>query len=372
MHEKKKIMIVFGTRPEAIKMAPVIKELEKHSDFFETIVVVTAQHREMLDQVLHVFDIHPNYDLNIMRKNQSLSSITEYILVGIEEIYTEEKPDLVLVHGDTTSSFTAALAAFYHKISVGHVEAGLRTYDKEFPFPEEANRQLIDVLTDLYFVPTETSKKNLLQEHKPNEKIIVTGNTSIDTIRYTRALKSEHPILNRLDEDKQWILLTMHRRENQGEPMKEVFQAVREIVEENEDVAVLMPVHLSPVVQQAVQEFLGNHSRIVLVEPLEVDVFHHVMAKSFLVLTDSGGLQEEAPALDKPVLVLRNKTERPEGEEAGTLKVIGTDKYNVKKEIETLLSDKEVYRRMASSINPYGDGYASNRIVKSILSYFEK
>jgi UDP-N-acetylglucosamine 2-epimerase (non-hydrolysing) len=368
--KRKKIAVVFGTRPEAIKMAPVIKELEKNSDDFDVRVIVTAQHREMLDQVLKVFKIKPDRDLNIMKKNQSLSDVTSDVLKGLENVFIEERPDMVLVHGDTTTSFSAALAAFYLQIPIAHVEAGLRTNDKYLPFPEEANRQLIDNLSDLYFVPTEEAKLNLITENKSKTNIIVTGNTSIDAIRYTKELEANHDLLNELDDNKRWILLTMHRRENQGELMENVFQAVKEIVKTHKDICVIMPVHLSPTVQEHVKRTLGDEKRIRLVPPLDVDVFHQVMAQSYLVLTDSGGLQEEAPALDIPVLVLRDKTERPEGEKAGTLKVIGTEKQKVVTEVSKLLNDEKSYYEMASARNPYGDGFASQHIVKAIKSYF--
>ncbi|MCC5894497.1 MAG: UDP-N-acetylglucosamine 2-epimerase (non-hydrolyzing) [Alkalibacterium sp.] len=371
--DKKKIAVVFGTRPEAIKMAPVILELNKHLDRFQVLVIVTAQHREMLDQVLNVFDITPDYDLDIMKKNQTLSDITSDVLKGIEEVFTAEKPDLVLVHGDTTTSFSTALAAYYHQIPIGHVEAGLRTYDKYFPFPEEANRQLIDTLTDLFFVPTELTKTNLLNEGKDENKIIVTGNTVIDAIHYTKESQTKHAALDLIAQNpnQKWVLLTMHRRENHGEPMKNVFEAIREVTNTHEDVSVLMPVHLSPAVQLLAKDILGKQSRIHLVEPLEVDVFHQVINQSYLILTDSGGLQEEAPALDVPVLVLRNKTERPEGLKAGTLKVIGTNKEDVKLAMNELLTNKEVYQHMSKAVNPYGDGLASGRIVKEISNYFD-
>lgn len=352
-------------------MAPVIMELKKNKDLFDTQVIVTAQHREMLDQVLEVFDIHPDFDLNIMKKRQSLSEITANVLKGLEEIYIQEKPDMVLVHGDTTTSFTAALAAYYHQIPIGHIEAGLRTYDKYMPFPEEANRQLIDNLADLYFVPTETSKNNLLQENKKEDQIIVTGNTAIDAVHYTQKLEVKSPLLKQMNANKRWILLTMHRRENIGKPMGNVFQAVRRIVDENEEVAVVMPVHLNPVVQEHVKETLADHKRILLVEPLEVDVFHKVMGRANLVLTDSGGLQEEAPSLDIPVLVLRDKTERPEGQEAGTLKVIGTQESTVYKNTAHLLNDKHQYDKMAKAQNPYGDGRASRRIVQEVAVFLK-
>lgn len=371
--DKKKIAVVFGTRPEAIKMAPVILELRKHDEVFDTTVIVSAQHREMLDQVLKVFDITPDYDLDIMKKNQTLSDITSNVLKGIEAIYNKENPDMVLVHGDTTTSFAAALAAYYHHIPIGHVEAGLRTHDKYFPFPEEGNRQLIDTLTDLFFVPTEETKTNLLNEGKDNSRIIVTGNTVIDAIHYTKESKTLHEVLDLMDSNDKhkWVLLTMHRRENYGEPMGNVFKSIRTLVDEHVDVSVLMPVHLSPTVQELAQKMLGSHDRIHLVNPLEVDVFHQVINKAYLVMTDSGGLQEEAPALDIPVLVLRDKTERPEGLEAGTLKVIGTDEVNVSNALNELLTNNDVYQKMAKSVNPYGDGLASNRIVKELYDYFK-
>ncbi|MEC6747681.1 UDP-N-acetylglucosamine 2-epimerase (non-hydrolyzing) [Marinilactibacillus sp. XAAS-LB27] len=369
---KKKIGVVFGTRPEAIKMAPVIKELEKHKNQFETVIIVTAQHREMLDQVLHVFNINPTYDLNVMRPKQSLSDITVNVMKGLEEIFLDEKPDMILVHGDTTTSFAAALAAYYQQIPIGHVEAGLRTYDKYFPFPEEANRQLIDNLADLFFVPTELTKSNLLKENKSEDQIMVTGNTAIDAIQYTKQLNVNHELLNTIQGYKKPILLTMHRRENHGEPMKQVFKAIKRVVNEHEDVVVVMPVHLSPVVQELAKEMLSGNERIILSAPLEVDAFHKILSKSYLVLTDSGGLQEEAPAFDIPVLVLRDKTERPEGFTAGTLKVIGTEEEKVYQSIEQLLNNQVLYNKMAKADNPYGDGTASQIIVNTIKKYFNK
>lgn len=371
---KKKVAVVFGTRPEAIKMAPVILELNKHNEFFDTTVIVTAQHREMLDQVLNVFNIEPDYDMNIMKENQTLSDITASVLKGIEKIYQTEKPDLVLVHGDTSTSFSAALAAFYLRIPVGHVEAGLRTYDYDNPFPEEGNRQLIDNLSELFFVPTEETKQNLIQENKSKEKIIVTGNTVIDAVHYTKMLSVQHPVLDLMDskKDKKWILLTMHRRENHGKPMRSVFQAITEILEEELNCEILIPVHMSPKVQSIVEELLSENERVHLIKPLEVDIFHQVINRAYFILTDSGGLQEEAPALDKPVLVLRNKTERPEGVTAGTLKVVGTDKENVKKELKELLNNDLSYNKMAKAINPYGDGLASGRIVNKIKDFLSR
>lgn len=367
---RKKIAIVFGTRPEAIKMAPVIKEFQRHSVFFDVKVIVTAQHREMLDQVLNVFEITPDIDLNIMKENQTLSDITSKILKKLENIYIKEKFDMVLVHGDTTTSFSAALAAFYQKIPIGHVEAGLRTNDIYFPFPEEANRQLIDNLTELYFVPTHMTKENLLKENKLEEKIKVTGNTAIDALKYTTRLQVNHSIIEKMNNKRKWILLTMHRRENHGKPMENVFRTIKQIVKENQDVEVIMPVHLSPVVSNLANEFLKGEERIHLVGPLEVDLFHQVIRRSYLILTDSGGLQEEAPALDVPVLVLRNKTERPEGKKAGTLKVIGTDQQKVYDSVSELLGNSQLYQQMAVAKNPYGDGQASKRVVKRIKRYF--
>lgn len=372
--KKKKIAIVFGTRPEAIKMAPVIMELNKNQDVFDTTVIVTAQHREMLDQVLKVFKITPDYDLNIMKRNQTLSNITSDVLQGIEEVLLKEKPDMVLVHGDTTTSFASALAAYYQQIPIGHVEAGLRTYDKYFPFPEEANRQLIDNLSELLFVPTEATKSNLLGEGISEDKITVTGNTVIDAIHYTKRSESEHPIFKIMDEspDTKWILLTMHRRENHGIPMNNVFKALRKLIDSREDISLVMPVHMNPMVRQSVSNLLSGHERIHLVEPLEVDVFHKLINRAFLVMTDSGGLQEEAPALDVPVLVLRDKTERPEGLEAGTLRIVGTDEDKVAQELNELLSNERLYTKMSKAINPYGDGLASGRIVNEITKFFDK
>ncbi|OJF94717.1 non-hydrolyzing UDP-N-acetylglucosamine 2-epimerase [Alkalibacterium sp. 20] len=371
--EKKKIAIVFGTRPEAIKMAPVILELQKHQEKFESCIIVTAQHREMLDQALAVFDIKPDYDLDIMRQNQTLSDITADVLKGIETIFIKEKPDMVLVHGDTTTSFAAALAAYYHQIPIGHVEAGLRTHDKNSPFPEEGNRQLIDTITDLFFVPTETTKQNLLKEGKDEKWIVVTGNTVIDAIHYTKDSQTKHSALDLMDSkpNQKWILLTSHRRENYGEPMANIFEAILEVVNEHPEVDLLLPVHLSPTVQEVARKILGSHKRIHLIDPLEVDVFHQVISKAYLVLTDSGGLQEEAPALDIPVLVLRDKTERPEGLKAGTLRVIGTDKNRVIEEVNELITNEERYNKMSKAINPYGDGLASGRILEEINYYFK-
>lgn len=366
--EAKKIVIVFGTRPEAIKMAPVIKEFEKHKKNFELTVISTAQHREMLDQVLGVFNIEPDYDLDVMRPEQSLSDITADVLKRIEKIYINIVPDMVLVHGDTTTSYAAALAAFYLQIPIGHVEAGLRTNDKYFPFPEEANRQMIDQLADLYFVPTVEAGQNLINENKDQEKIVVTGNTIIDTVQNTHQLQADHQILDLMgDQSKRWILLTMHRRENYGLPMENVFYAVNKIVEENKDVEVVMPMHLNPLVRQSIDKHIRHSDRVHLVEPLEVNIFHKVLGQSYLVLTDSGGLQEEAAAVNVPVLVLRNITERPEGEEAGTLKVIGTETEDVYEHTSSLLNDKQTYKQMSQAKNPFGDGKASEKIVNTLI-----
>lgn len=369
---KKKIAVVFGTRPEAIKMVPVINELKKKQELFDTLVIVSAQHREMLDQVLSVFKIKPDYDLDIMKDNQSLSDITTGVLNGIEEIFRKEKPDMVLVHGDTTTSFAASLAAYYQKIAIGHVEAGLRTKDIYSPFPEEGNRVLIDAISDLYFVPTEDTKYNLISEGKDGQKIVVTGNTVIDMVFLTKKLDVQHEVLELMSSkpEQKWILLTMHRRENYGEPMSNVIKSITNLIKKYPDVEVLMPVHLSPMVQSLVREEFTGHNRIHLVEPLEVDVFHRVIEKSTIILTDSGGLQEEAPALNVPVLVLRDKTERPEGVTAGTLKVIGTDKEAVIREISRLIENKEEYDKMSQAKNPYGDGTASKKIIEVIYNYF--
>lgn len=372
--KKKKVAVVFGTRPEAIKMAPVILELKRQNDFFETIVIVSAQHRDMMDQVLEVFDIRPDYDLNIMKASQTLTGITCDVLTGIERVFLEELPDLVLVHGDTTTSFSAALASFYQQIPVGHVEAGLRTFDKKFPYPEEGNRQLIDNLTNIFFVPTETSKRNLLIEGKNPNEIIVTGNTVIDAINYTKNLSSTHFILDLIKKNKsrKWILVTMHRRENQGKPMIDVFNALKALVDMKPELSIVLPVHLNPVIQKCAKELLGEVPNIYLLSPLEVGTFHLLMQQVDLILTDSGGMQEEAPALNKPVLVLRDMTERPEGVEAGTLKVIGTQTERVIKEVNTLLENKTRYDKMAQAHNPYGDGTASIKIVEAIKEFLNR
>jgi UDP-N-acetylglucosamine 2-epimerase (non-hydrolysing) len=364
-----KVMTVFGTRPEAIKMAPLVKELEKYPEKIQSCVVVTAQHREMLDQVLDIFKIQPDYDLNIMQSRQTLVDITTRALVGLDNVIKEVNPDIVLVHGDTTTTFVASLAALYNQVKIGHVEAGLRTWNKYSPFPEEINRQLTGVLSDLHFAPTKKSAENLLLENKPRENIYITGNTAIDALKTTVKENYTHPILEQLGSDR-FILLTAHRRENLGEPMRNIFEAIREIVEEFNDVQVVYPVHLNPVVRETAQEILGNHNRIHLIEPLDVIDFHNFASRAYLILTDSGGVQEEAPSLGKPVLVLRDTTERPEGIEAGTLKLAGTNKEKVYQLTKQLLTDKEAYLKMAKASNPYGDGLASKRIVQALLYHF--
>lgn len=365
-----KVMTVFGTRPEAIKMAPVVQALKKRHDDFQEITVVTAQHRQMLDQVLNIFKIHPDYDLNIMKQRQSLDQITSSVILKLGSIIDDERPDIVLVHGDTTTTFAASVSAFYHKTAIGHVEAGLRTWDKYSPFPEEMNRQMTDVLADIYFAPTTESEDNLLNENHPRENIFVTGNTAIDALKETVHSDYHHAILDIIDPEKRMILVTMHRRENQGEPMRRVFRAMREVVEAYDDVEIIYPVHLNPVVQDAANEILGHHQRIHLIDPLDVVDFHNLAARSYFIMTDSGGVQEEAPSLGKPVLVLRDTTERPEGVTAGTLRLVGTDPLVVKKWMSKLLSDSEEYRRMADAKNPYGDGRASQRILDAIAYHF--
>lgn len=368
--KKIKVMTVFGTRPEAIKMAPLVLELQKQSQRFEAITTVSAQHREMLDQVLDIFHIKPDYDLNIMHARQTLTDITSNVLINLDKILKEAKPDIVLVHGDTTTTFAASVAAFYNQIPIGHVEAGLRTWEKYSPYPEEMNRQMTDAMTDLYFAPTNQSKANLLKENHKEDNIYITGNTAIDALKQTVDKEYHHDILDKVSPDNKLILLTMHRRENQGEPMRRVFKVIREVVESREDVEVIYPVHLSPVVQEAAKEILGNTERIHLISPLDVVDFHNLAARSYFIMTDSGGVQEEAPSLGKPVLVLRDTTERPEGVEAGTLKLVGTESEKVKKEMEELLDNDAEYRRMAQAKNPYGDGKASERILDAIAYYF--
>ena len=368
--KKLKVMVVFGTRPEAIKMAPLVLELQKHSDSIETITVVTAQHRQMLDQVLETFSIEPHYDLDIMGKNQSLLDITGKILEKFDPVVKQELPDIILVHGDTTTTFAASLVAFYNQVRIGHVEAGLRTFDKYSPFPEEMNRQMTDSLADLYFAPTSESKENLLKENHPESAIVITGNTAIDALKLTVQSDYYHDVLDQLDPDKKLVLVTMHRRENQGQPMRNVFTALREMVDLHQEIEVVYPVHLSPAVQEAAKDILAGHERIHLIEPLDVLDFHNLASRSYFIMTDSGGVQEEAPSLGKPVLVLRDTTERPEGVRAGTLKLVGTDPVRVKEAMAALLTDETLYRQMSQAPNPYGDGRASERIVQSIQQYF--
>ncbi|KJY57065.1 UDP-N-acetylglucosamine 2-epimerase (non-hydrolyzing) [Lactobacillus sp. IBH004] len=366
-----KVMTVFGTRPEAIKMAPLVQKL-KQDERFEEVTVVTAQHREMLDQVLNIFKIQPDYDFNIMKKNQSLEGITAKVLVDMTKVLKEVKPDIVLVHGDTTTTFAASLASFYLQCPLGHVEAGLRTWNKYSPFPEEMNRQMTDDLTDLYFAPTKVSKQNLIKENHHSENIFITGNTAIDALAETVQDDYHHEVLDLIKPGNKIILVTMHRRENQGEPMRRVFKVMKQVVDSHDNVEIIYPVHLSPRVQKVAHEILGNDSRIHLIAPLDVVDFHNLAKLSYFIMTDSGGVQEEAPALNKPVLVLRDTTERPEGVEAGTLKLVGTQVDQVKKAMLELLENKAVYEQMAQARNPYGDGHASERIMDDIAYYFSQ
>lgn len=369
LQQRIKVMTIFGTRPEAIKMAPLVLELNKRSEEFESIVTVTAQHREMLDQVLRVFDITPDHDLNIMKDRQTLMDVTTRGLQGLNQVMKEVQPDIVLVHGDTTTTFIAGLAAFYNQIKVGHVEAGLRTWNKYSPYPEEMNRQLTGVLADLHFAPTTKSAHNLLQENKKEETLFITGNTAIDALKTTVLEEYSHPVLDRVGDDR-LILLTAHRRENLGEPMRNMFRAIKRIVEEHDDVQVVYPVHLNPVVRELADEVLGNDPRIQLIEPLEVVDFHNFASRAHIILTDSGGVQEEAPSLGVPVLVLRDTTERPEGIEAGTLKLAGVEEETIYSLAKELLTNEEEYARMSKASNPYGDGLASKRIADAISEYF--
>lgn len=365
-----KVMTVFGTRPEAIKMAPLVKELKQRKEI-ETIVCVTAQHREMLDQVLEAFAITPDYDLNIMKQGQTLGDVTTRALTGLEEVIKTETPDIVLVHGDTTTTFAGALAAFYNQVSVGHVEAGLRTWDKYSPYPEELNRQMVGCIADMHFAPTSVSANNLMNEGKKKENIFITGNTAIDAMKTTVKGDYQHEVLDWVGSSKM-ILLTAHRRENLGEPMYHIFRAVKKIVDEFEDVKVVYPIHMNPKVRSVANEVLRDCDRVRLIEPLEVVDFHNFIDKSYIILTDSGGIQEEAPSLGKPVLVLRDTTERPEGIEAGTLKLVGTDEEKIYLETKKLLTDSVIYESMSKASNPYGDGEASKRIADAIIERFQK
>jgi UDP-N-acetylglucosamine 2-epimerase (non-hydrolysing) len=367
-----RVLTVFGTRPEAVKMAPLVKALEKAGDKIHSRVCVTAQHRQMLDQVLNLFEIKPDYDLDIMEPRQTLTGVTVKALKGLEDVIQKEQPHIVLVHGDTTTTFVASLAAFYQQAAIGHVEAGLRTHDKYSPYPEEANRQLTGVLADLHFAPTDTSKGNLLAENKPEARIFVTGNTVIDALKTTVRESYTHPILEQVDvaNGQNLVFMTAHRRENLGEPMRNIFRAVRRLVDAHPEIVIVYPVHLNPAVQEPAREILGGHDRIHLTDPLDVFDTHNFMSRSYLILTDSGGIQEEAPSLGVPVLVLRGTTERPEGVAAGTLKLAGTDEETVFALAHELLTDEEAHRKMAVAANPYGDGQASDRIVQAILSHF--
>ena len=358
----KTVMLVFGTRPEAIKMCPLVNELKRHSEI-NTVVCVTGQHRQMLDLVLEAFNVVPDYDLSIMKDKQTLFDITTNILNRIKGVLEEVKPDIVLVHGDTTTTFVTALACFYLQIPVGHVEAGLRTYNIYSPYPEEFNRQAVSIISQYNFAPTELSKKNLIHEGKLESSIYVTGNTAIDALKTTVREDYHHPELD-WTEGSRLILITAHRRENLGEPMKHMFQAIRRVMDEHPNVKAIYPIHMNPVVRETANAILGDDDRIHIIEPLDVLDFHNFMARSYLILTDSGGIQEEAPSLGKPVLVMRDTTERLEGIEAGTLKLVGTDEETIYTEFKRLLTDKEAYDRMAKASNPYGDGYACERIVK--------
>ena len=358
--KKIKVMSVFGTRPETIKMAPLVQELKDREEF-ESLVCVTAQHRQMLDQVLEAFSIRPDYDLDIMQPGQTLSDITARVLKGLEGVIQKERPDMILVHGDTTTTFAGALAAYYTQTAVGHVEAGLRTYDKYSPFPEEMNRQFVGCVADLHFAPTQGARENLLREGKRPESIVVTGNTAIDALKTT--VREDYA-----DELLEWakgsrlLVLTAHRRENLGEPMHRMFRAIRRVCDEHPDIKAVYPIHMNPAVRETAQAILGDDERIRIIEPLDVLDFHNFLARSYLILTDSGGIQEEAPSLGKPVLVMRDTTERPEGIAAGTLKLVGTDEGTIYENFKMLLEDQEAYRKMSTASNPYGDGFASKRI----------
>lgn len=370
--KKIKVMLVFGTRPEAIKMAPLAIELKKHQEF-ETLVCVTAQHREMLDQVLDIFNLKPDYDLDIMKERQTLVGITCRVLEGLDGVFKKEQPDIVLVHGDTSTSFVAALAAFYNQISVGHVEAGLRTYDKYSPFPEEMNRCLTGRITDVHFSPTVRNRDNLLREAISEDKIYVTGNTVIDALKTT--VKDDYVFedetLRSVDfNNKRVITVTAHRRENLGEPLENICNAIKNIVLKNENVEVVYPVHMNPAVRETVNAIMGDTPGIHLIEPLSVNELHNAMARSYMIMTDSGGIQEEAPALAKPVLVLRRETERPEAVDAGTVKIAGTNRETIEKMAQELLDSEEAYNKMARAANPYGDGEASGRIAEAIKYEF--
>ena len=356
----KKVMLVFGTRPEAIKMCPLVNELKSRKNI-KTLVCVTGQHRQMLDQVLEVFGVVPDYDLSIMKEKQTLFDITTGILNKIKEVLEKEKPSVVLVHGDTSTTFATALACFYLQIPIGHVEAGLRTYNISSPWPEEFNRQAVSIISRYNFAPTELSKQNLLREGKAENTVFVTGNTAIDALKTTVREDYTHPELE-WAKDSRLIMITAHRRENLGEPMRHMFRAIRRVLDENKGVKAIYPIHMNPIVRQAAQEELGNLDRVHIIEPLEVLDFHNFLARSYMILTDSGGIQEEAPSLGKPVLVMRDTTERPEGIKAGTLKIVGTDEETIYQNFTKLLNDEEAYQQMSKASNPYGDGFACKRI----------
>ncbi len=361
-----KVMTIFGTRPEAIKMAPIILRMKRFPDRFQPITLVTGQHREMLQQVLRVFRIHPDFNLRIMQKNQTLSQITIRVIGRLDALLNRCRPDIILVHGDTTTTFSAAVSAFYHRIPLGHVEAGLRTWNKYSPYPEEMNRQLTDVLADLYFAPTPLSRHNLLLEHHDPHQIYVTGNTAIDALKQTVDPNYHHAVLNQIDPHHRIILLTMHRRENQGQPMRRTFRVIKRVLARHPDVEVIYPLHLSPAVRQVAHAEFDESPRVHLVQPLDVVDFHNIAARSYFIMTDSGGVQEEAPSLGKPVLVLRDRTERPEGVRAGTLKLVGTDPNRIEDGMNSLLDHPSVYRQMSEAKNPYGDGQAAQRILSVI------
>jgi UDP-N-acetylglucosamine 2-epimerase (non-hydrolysing) len=366
-----KVLTVFGTRPEAIKMAPLVKKMNKDSRI-ESILCVTAQHREMLDQVMELFELVPDYDLNIMKPNQTISQITSNVLIGLEEILKKEKPDMILVHGDTTTTFASALAGFYQQIKVGHVEAGLRTYDKYSPYPEEMNRILTGNIADIHFAPTERNRQNLLREAIPDDKIFITGNTVIDALLEVanKPYEFENEVLKDIDfENKRVITVTCHRRENLGENMEHIFSAIKDIAEEFDDTEIIYPVHMNPKVRDIARKILGNTRRIHLIEPLQYQPFVNLMARSYLIITDSGGMQEEAPSLGKPVLVVRKETERPEAIEAGTVKLAGVSRDTIYRMTKELLTDKDAYEKMAHAANPYGDGHACERIIEILVQY---
>jgi UDP-N-acetylglucosamine 2-epimerase (non-hydrolysing) len=368
-----KVMTVFGTRPEAVKMAPIIKELERRK--IDQVICVTAQHRQMLDQVINLFEIKPDYDLNIFKEGQTLTDITINALKGLEDVVKKESPDILLIQGDTTTVFAGALAAFYQKVKIGHVEAGLRSYNLYSPYPEEANRKLTGVLTNFHFAPTHSNRDNLLREGYDEKSIFITGNTVIDALKYTIKddYKFKDEVLSQIDfKNKKVILLTSHRRENIGEKMEHIFSGIKRAVEEVKDAIVVFPVHLNPMVREIANRIFKENDDIYLVEPLEYESFTNLMARSFIVVTDSGGLQEEAPALGKPVLVIRDETERPEGISAGTAKLVGTEEEKVYKNLKELLTNEELYSKMARAVNPYGDGKASERIVDILLDKLSK